>query len=132
MKEPHIEEVANHDDPESCVGVRKGAGEALIGARAGWVLSREFTYFGAPTVLPDPEGNTHGCEIASARVALRGLRPHARAGTGEKPSGLAPTVASRSVPSKTISQGVHSQSRRAATAAWSGVAGRQDRPASRG
>jgi hypothetical protein len=27
--------------PESCAGVRKGAGEALAGARASWVLSRE-------------------------------------------------------------------------------------------
>jgi len=78
MKEPHIEEVANHDDPESCVGVREGTGEALTGARAGWVLSREITQFGAPTALADPEGNTHGCDIASARVALRGRRLHAR------------------------------------------------------
>ena len=31
MKEPYIEGVANHDDPESGVGARKGAGEALTG-----------------------------------------------------------------------------------------------------
>ena len=35
MKEPYTEGVANHGDPESCVCVRKGAGEALTGARAG-------------------------------------------------------------------------------------------------
>ncbi len=35
MKELCIEGVATHDDPESCAGVRKGAGEALTGARAG-------------------------------------------------------------------------------------------------
>src|ERR1017187_1613142 len=35
MKELYIEGVATHDDPESCVGARKGAGEALTGARAG-------------------------------------------------------------------------------------------------
>lgn len=29
MKEPYIEGVATHDDPESCVGVREGAGEAF-------------------------------------------------------------------------------------------------------
>ena len=35
MKELYIEGVAIHDDPESCVGVREGAGEALTGAHAG-------------------------------------------------------------------------------------------------
>jgi RNA-directed DNA polymerase len=40
MREPHIEGVATHDDPESCVGTREGAGEALTGARMGTVLSR--------------------------------------------------------------------------------------------
>jgi RNA-directed DNA polymerase len=44
MKEPHIEGLATHDDPESCVGAREGAGEALTGARAGRVLSRVITF----------------------------------------------------------------------------------------
>jgi len=35
MKALCIEGVATHDDPESCVGARKDAGEALTGARAG-------------------------------------------------------------------------------------------------
>ena len=35
MQEPHIEGVANHDDPESCAGFREGVGEALTGARTG-------------------------------------------------------------------------------------------------
>jgi hypothetical protein len=42
MKEPHVEGVATHDDPESCAGARKGVGEALTGAHAGRVLSREI------------------------------------------------------------------------------------------
>ncbi len=42
MKEPHIEGVATHDGPESCVDVRKGVGEALTGVRVGEVLSREI------------------------------------------------------------------------------------------
>ncbi len=29
MRELHVEGVATHDDPESCVGAREGAGEAL-------------------------------------------------------------------------------------------------------
>ena len=35
MKESHIEGVATHDDPESCVTAREDRGEALTGARAG-------------------------------------------------------------------------------------------------
>jgi hypothetical protein len=38
MRELYVEGLAIHDDPESCVGVRKGAGEALTGARAGWAI----------------------------------------------------------------------------------------------
>jgi RNA-directed DNA polymerase len=41
MKEPHIQGPASHDNPESCAGIREGAGEALTGAHAGRVLSRE-------------------------------------------------------------------------------------------
>ena len=38
MRELYIEGVAIHDGPESCVGVREGAGEALTGVRAGWAI----------------------------------------------------------------------------------------------
>jgi len=42
MKVLYIEGLANHIGPESCIGVRKGEGEALTGERAGWVLSCEI------------------------------------------------------------------------------------------
>lgn len=42
MRTLYVEGVATHDDPESCAGARKGAGEALTGVRAGPVLSREI------------------------------------------------------------------------------------------
>jgi RNA-directed DNA polymerase len=42
MKESYVKGLANRDGPESCVGAREGAGEALTGVRAGWVLSREI------------------------------------------------------------------------------------------
>jgi hypothetical protein len=42
MKDSYSEGVAIHTDPESCILVRKGAGEALTGERAGQVLSREI------------------------------------------------------------------------------------------
>ena len=42
MEEPDTEELATHGDPESCADLREGVGEALTGARAGRVLSREI------------------------------------------------------------------------------------------
>jgi hypothetical protein len=42
MKESYGEGIATHTGPESCVGVRKDADEALTGERAGRVLSREI------------------------------------------------------------------------------------------
>ena len=42
MKVSYVEGIANHNGPESCVGVRKDEDEALTGVRAGRVLSREI------------------------------------------------------------------------------------------
>ena len=42
MKVSYGEGVATHTGSESCIGVRKGAGEALTGVRTGQVLSREI------------------------------------------------------------------------------------------
>jgi hypothetical protein len=42
MEESYSEGLASHTGPESCVGVREDAGEALTGVRAGRVLSREI------------------------------------------------------------------------------------------
>jgi RNA-directed DNA polymerase len=44
MKESDGEGLATHTDPESCGATREGGVEALTGARAGRVLSRERTY----------------------------------------------------------------------------------------
>ena len=46
MREPYTEDSASHGDPESCVGTRKGVGEALTGERIGEVLSREIKGLG--------------------------------------------------------------------------------------
>jgi len=53
MQESHVEGVATHDDPESCVADREVHGEALTGACAGTVLSREINQSGAPTLLSE-------------------------------------------------------------------------------
>ena len=65
MKESYSERRSEPPDPESCVGGRKGAGEALTGAHAGQVLSREISRSGVPTPLSEAEGNTGGGAIAS-------------------------------------------------------------------
>jgi len=44
MKESYGEGLATHAGPESCGAACEGGVEALTGARAGWVLSRETTF----------------------------------------------------------------------------------------
>jgi len=63
MEEPHIEGVATHGDPESCVGVRESGGEALTGVRAGWAIEPRYPGFGVPTLSDLAEGNIAGGAI---------------------------------------------------------------------
>jgi hypothetical protein len=49
MKELYSEGVAIHVGPESCVGVREGAGEALTGVRMGWAIEPRYQRFGVST-----------------------------------------------------------------------------------
>lgn len=58
MKEPYIEGLATHDDPESCGGAREGAAEALTGAHAGRVLSRENEIVPGAEAVGAAEGDT--------------------------------------------------------------------------
>ena len=52
MKESYGKDPASHPDPESCVGGREDAGEALTGAHAGQPLSCEITLLrGADAVM---------------------------------------------------------------------------------
>src|SRR4051812_48228608 len=60
MKESYGKDPASHPDPESCVGGRKDAGEALTGAHVGQPSSCEIRSSGAPTPLSEAEGNTEG------------------------------------------------------------------------
>ena len=75
MQELYGEGVATHTDPELCVASRKAGCEALVGARAGRVLSAESTLTGVPTQSPCAEGHT--LPIGSARWTgtPRRLRP---------------------------------------------------------
>jgi hypothetical protein len=51
MKALCIEGVATRDDPEPCVGVRKGADEASVGAHVGRAIEPRNGQFGVPTLL---------------------------------------------------------------------------------
>src|SRR5258708_2702582 len=63
MKESHGKDPASHPDPESCVGGREGAGEALTGAHVGQPSSCEIRSSGVPTPLSEAEGNTAGGDM---------------------------------------------------------------------
>jgi hypothetical protein len=75
MEEPYGEGVATHTGPESCVGAREGFGEALIGVRAGRVLSRE-----------------NGERLRSADAVGRGGRQHLARRERERCQGTARSV----------------------------------------
>lgn len=89
MKVRHIEGVANHDDPESCAGLREGVGEALTGVRTGWPLSRERKLVPDADTVPSVESNTDGRVTASAWTVRRGRRPqHVRTLLAREPGDL--------------------------------------------
>jgi len=79
MRKLHTEGLAIHGDPESCGVGREATIEALTGARAGWVLSRETKLFPDADAVFEAAGNTGGTTFARPRTIRRGLRPHASA-----------------------------------------------------
>jgi RNA-directed DNA polymerase len=52
MKESYGEDLASHTDPESCAVARKGGREALTGACAGELWSREITMVRGADAVP--------------------------------------------------------------------------------
>jgi hypothetical protein len=73
MQVRYVEDLASHDDPESCVRGREALREALTGEHAGGAMSREKFPSGAPTLWRKAEGNMGWRVTASATSALRGL-----------------------------------------------------------
>ena len=90
MKVLCSEGIANHTGPESCVMHREVYGEALTGESVGQPLSREsFKLVQGADAVSVVEGNTDGHALASARTALRGLRPwHAETLFAREPGDL--------------------------------------------
>jgi len=95
MQEPYTEGVATHGDREPCVGVRKGAGEASVAARAGRAIEpRNHGIRGADVVYGN--GRQHRQQrfrellVGSARSENRGMHGTSCARTGRsraRPSG---------------------------------------------
>jgi hypothetical protein len=56
----YSEGLANHTGPESCVGIREDAGEALTGEHIGQPSSRESLIFPDADVVRFTEGNMGG------------------------------------------------------------------------
>jgi RNA-directed DNA polymerase len=71
MKESYGEDLASHTDPESCTVARKDGREALTGACAGGLWSREILF-------------VRGADAVSASG-----RPHLRPRHGKRSGGLA-------------------------------------------
>ena len=83
MKESRRKDLASRPDPESCVGSRKAADEALTGAHAGQPLSCEITVFGVPTPLPEAEGHTSGGASGKADQVRDRAHPQPYGGRGQ-------------------------------------------------
>jgi hypothetical protein len=79
MKESYGKDPASHPDPESCVGDRKGVGEALTGAHAGQPSSCEIRSSGVPTPLSEAEGHTEGGAVGKPSIGPRAVGDPAHA-----------------------------------------------------
>ena len=91
------EGVAIHTGPESCVGRREAAGEALAGGRAGQPLSGETIINQGADVFEATEGNMSTAVSARLWATLRRLRPwHVRTSFVWEPGGLHYRPGSRS------------------------------------
>jgi hypothetical protein len=76
MKKSYIEDLVNHDDPESCVYCCEAIDEALTGAHTGRVLSRENRQTRMLTSLCYAESKMSWYAMTRINSILRGRRPH--------------------------------------------------------
>jgi RNA-directed DNA polymerase len=96
MKESCGKDPASHPDPESCVGGRKDAGEALTGAHVGQPSSCEIRCSGVPTPWSEAEGYTKGGVTGepssdpaqSETLGTRGNSPHGKREIPQVPTEL--------------------------------------------
>lgn len=90
MKVHCSEGVATHTGPKPCVVTREGGSEASAGENAGQPLNRERKLVSDADAVGNAEGNTEGCDSASAPMIRRGRRHwHAWKLLAREPGGLA-------------------------------------------
>ena len=70
MEELHVEGLATHGGPESCVASCEGRGEALAGARAGRAIEPRKEQIGVPTLYKKRKATP----LAALSQAVRGPR----------------------------------------------------------
>lgn len=89
MQVSYSEGVASHTDPESCVGIREDAGEALTGERIGQPSSRESKIVPGADVFIITEGNMESAITrAPAQPGVVGDPEHVRKLFAREPGGL--------------------------------------------
>ena len=94
MEELYAEGVAIHGDPESCVGAREGAGEALTGARIGQAIEPRNPQFGVPT-LSQWRKATRPVALCEALAGPARSKNHGMYGTSKCENRESPRVARR-------------------------------------
>src|SRR5574342_1323024 len=77
MRALYIEGLATHGDPESCVSVREGRGEALTGVRAGRAIEPRNQKSRVPTLFMRRKAMSPVALSASRWWTLRGRRTRA-------------------------------------------------------
>jgi len=118
MKESHGKDLASHPDPESCVDVGNGAGEALTGAHAGQPSSCEIRSSGVPTPLSEAEGSTRtndNGELArdpaqSETLCMRGNSSPGNQEVPRTPAGDGPAGRSEKAKGRTADMNVRGKS----------------------
>jgi hypothetical protein len=71
MEELYVEGLANRDGPESCIGVREDAGEALTGVHTGWAIEpRNLSSLGCRRRSPERKA------ISVAAISRVVIGPH--------------------------------------------------------
>jgi len=115
MKTLYFEDLASHDDPESCAVARKSGGEALTGVRAGSAIEpRNQGFRGADVVEiggrqdrwsryrewpADPARSKNRCMHGVSRRENREI-PQSPVTVDDAPSGMVRGVVDRSVASR--------------------------------
>src|ERR1700746_2930976 len=94
MEELYVEGVAIHGGPESCVGAREGAGEALTRARIGRAIEPRNPQSGGPTLSQWREA-TRPWALCESQAGPARSKNHGMHGTSKRENREIPLLARR-------------------------------------